>query len=142
MRFLLLSSLSIWILGFLLPAISSANNLMTNFLLSKIYSTVCHQESAKCISIGGATMLVCSRCAGIYAGAFTAGLFSLILIVPSISRKIFMFSLIPLVIDVFFTLAGIYNYSQSLAFATGFIFGNVVYLFLQSELENLFVNNL
>jgi uncharacterized membrane protein len=140
-RFLLLSFLSIWILGFLLPAISSTNNFMTNFLLSKIYSTVCHQESAKCISIG-ASMLVCARCAGIYAGALTAGLFSLLLIVPSISLKVFMLSLIPLVIDVFFTLTGVYVYSQSLAFATGFIFGNVVYLFLQSELENLFVNNL
>ena len=142
MRFLLLSFLSIWILGFLLPAISSSNNLMAKFILSKIYSTVCHQESAKCISISGASMLVCARCAGIYAGALTAGLFSLILIVPSISRKVFKFSLIPLVIDVFFTLTGIYNYSQSLAFATGFIFGNVVYLFLLSELENLFSNKL
>jgi uncharacterized membrane protein len=142
MRFMLLSFLSIWILGFLLPAISPANNFMTNFLLSKIYSTVCHQESAKCISIGGATMLVCARCSGIYAGALTASLFSLLLIVPSISLKVFMLSLIPLVIDVFFTFTGVYVYSQSLAFATGFILGNVVYLFLQSELENLFVNNL
>jgi uncharacterized membrane protein len=141
-RFLLLTLLSIWILGFLLPAISSTNNFMTNFLLSKIYSTVCHQESAKCISIGGASMLVCARCSGIYAGALTAGLFSLLLIVPSISLKVFMLSLIPLVIDVFFTLTGVYVYSQSLAFTTGFILGNVVYLFLQFELENLFVNNL
>jgi uncharacterized membrane protein len=142
LRFLLLSFLSFWILGFLLPAISSTDNLMAKFLLLKIYSTVCHQESAKCISIGGASMLVCARCAGIYAGALTAGLLSLILIVPSISRRIFMLSLIPLLIDVFFTFTGVYNYSQGLAFATGLIFGNVVYLFLLSELENLFSNKL
>ena len=115
---------------------------MAKFLLSKIYSSVCHQESAKCISIGGASMLVCARCAGIYFGALTAGLLSLILIVPSISRRIFMLSLIPLLIDVFFTFTGVYNYSQGMAFATGLIFGNVVYLFLLSELENLFSNKL
>jgi uncharacterized membrane protein len=115
---------------------------MTNFLLSKIYSTVCHQESAKCISIGGASMLVCARCAGIYAGALTAGYLTLILITPSINLKVFILSLIPLLIDVFFTFTGVYVYSQILAFATGSIFGIAVYLFLQSELENLFVNNL
>ena len=142
MRFLLLSILSIWILGFLLPAISSSDNLMAKFLLSKIYSTVCHQESAKCISISGASILVCARCAGIYTGALTAGLLSLVLIVPSISRRIFLLSMIPLVIDVFFTFTGVYNYSQGMAFATGLIFGNVVYLFLLSELENLFSNKL
>ena len=113
---------------------------MTNFLLSKIYSTVCHQESAKCISIGSASMLVCARCAGIYSGALTAGLFTLLLIVPSISLKVFMLSLIPLVIDVFFTFTGVYGYSQSLAFATGLVFGGVMYLFLLNELENLFSN--
>lgn len=87
-------------------------------------------------------MLVCARCTGIYAGALTAGLFTLLLIVPSISRKVFMLSLIPLVIDVFFTFTGVYDYSQGLAFATGLFFGSVVYLFLLSELENLFVNKL
>ena len=142
MRFLLLSFLSIWILGFLLPTISSSDNLMAKFLLSKIYSTVCHQESAKCISISGSSMLVCARCAGIYTGALTAGLIGLILIVPSISRRICMLSLMPLLIDVFFTFTGVYNYSQGMAFATGLIFGNVVYLFLLSELENLFSNKL
>jgi uncharacterized membrane protein len=110
--------------------------------LSKIYSTVCHQESAKCISIGGWSMLVCARCAGIYAGALTAGYLTLILIAPSISLKVFMLFFIPLLIDMFFTFIGVYVYSQSLAFATGSIFGIAVYLFLQSELENLFSNKL
>lgn len=140
MRFLLLSFLSFWILGFLLPAISSANNLMTNFLLSKIYSTVCHQESAKCISIGSTSMLVCARCAGIYAGALIAGLLSLLTNRPSISRRVLIFSSIPLAIDVFLTFTGVYKYSQSLAFTTGLAFGGIVYLLILSELENLFFN--
>jgi len=53
-----------------------------------------------------------------------------------------MLSLIPLVIDVFFTLTGAYVYSQSLAFTTGLAFGGIVYLLILSELENLFWNKL
>jgi uncharacterized membrane protein len=87
-------------------------------------------------------MLVCARCAGIYSGALIAGVLSLFMIVPSISRKVFMLSLIPLVIDVFFTLTGAYVYSQSLAFTTGLAFGGIVYLLILSELENLFWNKL
>ena len=141
-RLLLLSFLFIWIFGFLIPIISSRDNSISNFLLLRIYSNVCHQESAKCISIGSASMLVCARCAGIYSGALIAGVLSLFMIVPSISRKVFMLSLIPLVIDVFFTLTGAYVYSQSLAFTTGLAFGGIVYLLILSELENLFWNKL
>lgn len=108
--------------------------------MSRVYSTVCHQENAKCIAIGNASMMVCSRCAGIYFGAFTAGLLSLLLIVPSISRRVLILSAIPLGMDVLFVLGGVYAYSQGIAFATGLVFGGVVYLLLLNELENLFSN--
>ena len=109
-------------------------------LLSRVYSKICHQESVKCISIGNASMMVCARCAGIYFGSFTAGLLSLLLIVPSISKRVLILSAIPLGMDVLFVLTGFYTYSQSIAFATGLVFGGGVYLFLLNELENLFSN--
>jgi len=87
-------------------------------------------------------MLVCARCAGIYSGALIAGLLSLLLIVPSISRRILILSSIPLAMDVFFTFTGVYNYSQLLAFATGLAFGGIIYLLIVSELENLFSNKI
>lgn len=83
-------------------------------------------------------MMICARCAGIYFGAFTAGLLSLLLIVPSISRRVLVLSMIPLGMDVLFVLTGVYTYSQGIAFATGLVFGGVVYLFLLDILENLF----
>jgi uncharacterized membrane protein len=113
---------------------------MSNFLLSKSYSTVCHQESTKCISLGSDTMLVCARCAGIYFGALLAGLLGLFYTIPLLSIKVLMVSAIPLLADVFLTLSGVYAYSQLAAFATGLIFGSVVYLFVLKELENLFSN--
>lgn len=142
MRLLLLSFLSIWIYGFLKSSITSIDNSISNFLLSRIYSNVCHQESAKCISIGSASMLVCARCAGIYSGALIAGLLSLLLIVPSVSKRVLILSSIPLAMDVFFTFTGVYNYSQLLAFATGLAFGGIIYLLIVSELENLFSNKI
>ena len=141
-RFLLTCLLSIWIIGFLLPTITSTNNSLSSFVLSRIYSNVCHQESAKCILIGSSAMLVCARCAGIYLGALVAGLLSSLLILPSISRRVLILSLIPIAIDVFFTFTGIYSYSQSLAFTTGLAFGGIVYLMVLAELENLFSNKL
>lgn len=141
-RLLLLSLLSIWIFGFLLQAITSIDNSISNFLVSRIYSTVCHQESSKCLSIGSASMLVCARCAGIYTGALIAGLLSLLLIVPSISKRVLILSAIPLAMDVFLTFTEVYTYSQGLAFATGLAFGGMVYLLTISESENLFSNKL
>lgn len=137
-RIILLCILSFWIYGFLLPTVTSIDNSISNILLSKVYSNVCHQEKAKCISIGNASMMVCSRCAGIYIGAFTAGLLSLLLIVPSISRRVLILSAIPLGMDVLLVSTGVYTYSQAIAFATGLVFGGVVYLFLLNELEILF----
>jgi len=135
---LLLSFLSIWIYGFLLPAISSIDNSIFNFLLLKIYSNVCHQESAKCILIVSATMLVCARCTGIYFGALSAGLLGLFYAIPLLSSRVLMISILPLLVDVFLTFSGVYTYSQLAAFTTGLIFGSVLYLFLLNELEYLF----
>ena len=137
-RLLLLFFLSIWIYGFLLPVITSTDNLISKFVLSRIYSTVCHQESVKCISIGGTTLLVCSRCAGIYTGALISGLLSLLVTLPEINKKILILSTIPLTMDVFFTFTGVYTYSRSMAFSTGLAFGTIIYLLNISELENLF----
>jgi len=140
MRLLFLFLLSILTIGFLLPTITSIDNSLSNFLLTRVYSSVCHQESAKCISIGGASMLVCARCSGIYAGAIVSGVFSLLTLVRPISTKLLILSAIPLVIDVFFTFTGVYKYSQSIAFASGLAFGGIIYLLIISELENLFSN--
>ena len=87
-------------------------------------------------------MLVCSRCAGIYIGGLIAGLFSLLVTLPEINKKILILSTIPLTMDVFFTFTGVYTYSRSIAFSTGLAFGSIIYLLIISELENLFSNKL
>jgi len=132
--------LAIWITGFLLPLITTLDNPFANFFLKRLYSTVCHQENFKCISFGNDKMLVCARCAGIYFGAFITSISSLFFIVPFISKKILMISILPLMMDVFLTTSGVYTYSQALSFMTGIIFGIVIYLFTILELEKFILN--
>ncbi len=140
LKFLLLSFLIIWIIGFLQPLLLTQNNSLTNYLLAKTYSRVCHQESSKCILIGNESMLVCARCAGIYLGALITGLLFLFNRIPELKIKLLVIASIPLLLDVCLMFLGFYNYSQTIAFITGLAFGSIVYLFLLSEIENIFLN--
>ncbi|MBK9099613.1 MAG: DUF2085 domain-containing protein [bacterium] len=132
--------LAIWIIGFLTPILIRIDNPITNFLLIKSYSNLCHQENEKCIVLINQSMLVCARCTGIYLGAFIAGLISLFKKSNEINfNKINIMSL-PMFLDVFFSTIGIYKYSQTLAFITGLAFGGMIYMIVISELENLIIN--
>lgn len=136
-RFFLLSLLAIWITGFFLPLFTTIKNPLTNFVMTRFYSTVCHQEGFKCISVNNSSMLVCARCAGIYFGALIAAISSLFNIRSLISKKLLLISILPLVTDVFLISFGIYSYSKSLAFFTGIIFGSVIYHFIIAEIDKL-----
>lgn len=67
-------ALLIWCLGIFSPVLF--NNLKIFHVLSpvlnQIYSTVCHQDNRKLISINGADFFVCARCTGIYLGILIA----------------------------------------------------------------------
>jgi len=140
LKFLLLSFLMMWIIGFLQPLLLTQNNSLTNYLLNKTYSRVCHQESSKCILIGSESMLVCARCAGIYFGALITGLLFLFNRIPELKIKLLVIASIPLFLDVCLIFLGAYKYSQTIALITGLAFGSIVYLFLLSEIENIFLN--
>ena len=132
--------LAVWISGFLLPVITSINNPFINYLLKRLYSTVCHQNNYKCIALESGKMLVCARCAGIYFGTFISAIFSLFITIPFVSKKILMVAILPLIIDVLLTSIGLYSYSQFLSLVTGMMFGIVIYLFTILELEKFILN--
>ena len=67
-------ALLIWCLGIFSPVLF--NNLkifhVLSPILNQIYSTVCHQDNRKLISINGSDFFVCARCTGIYIGILLA----------------------------------------------------------------------
>lgn len=129
--------LSIWIFGFLSPLIAKIENPFIQFLLARIYSRVCHQDAAKCISLGGEIMFVCSRCAGIYFGALSAGILALLYKIPELTLKHLTILSLPLMLHVALTFTGIYSYSKMIAFITGICFGSAVSLIFFSEVKQL-----
>lgn len=141
-RFVFLSLLTIWITGFLLPLVSAIDNPLTNFVMTRFYSTVCHQDSTKCISIDNNSTLVCARCAGIYFGALIAAISSIIIFHPLTSKKLLLISIIPLLIDVLLVSLGIYSYSKIISFITGMVFGSIIYLFILTEIEKLILEQI
>lgn len=125
-------------MGFLQPILFTGENFFSKFLLKNLYSKICHQTNFKCIEIDNASMLVCARCTGIYFGILLTGLLTLFNKIRLLNNKILMVAVLPLLTDVAFIYIGIYDYSQYLALSTGLILGSVFYLFLISEIENLF----
>lgn len=139
-RLSILSALAIWIIGFLTPILFRIDNPITQFFLTRSYSNLCHQDVEKCIVVINKSMLVCARCAGIYVGAFVAGLIGLFKKSYEINfSKIIIMSL-PMILDVFFSTTGIYPYSRTISCITGLLFGIMIYMIVISELENLFLN--
>ena len=139
-KFLFIFLVTIWIVGFISPNLFNTQNTITNYILKRIYSPVCHQDHNKCIIINSNPTLICARCAGIYFGALIAGIVSVFFLSRSIKIKTLLLVLLPIAIDVTFTTLGFYSYSKTLAFFTGLIFGTIVFLFLLNEFQSLFLN--
>lgn len=132
--------LLIWCLGFFSEFLvrSFSNLLYAIPFLKENYSFVCHQEKGKLIACCGYESLVCSRCAGIYIGALIASVFNLFRRERlEIGLKILVLSSIPMIIDVICYTTGLYKYSKTGAFLTGFLFGIVSFLYFYSAFIEL-----
>ncbi len=136
-NFFFLSLLAIWIVGFLSPIVTKIESPLTQFVLSRTYSRVCHQDSSKCILLGGESMLVCARCTGLYFGAFLAGILSTLTRIPVLNYKLIIIFFLPLTLDVFFTFFDIYSYSKWIAFTTALSFGCAITFIIMTEVQEL-----
>lgn len=136
-RLFFLSLTAIWIFGFLSPVITKFIDPFIHFLFSRTYSRICHQDIEKCISVGGESMLVCARCAGIYIGAFLATILNVFTRIPILTLKLIIIFSLPLILDVSFTFSGLYSYSQLIAFITGLSFGSAITFVILAEVKQL-----
>lgn len=107
------------------------------------YATICHQNKTKSFCGNGISFLVCSRCTGIYFGAFVSSI--LILGTKRIDQIKFnqqvLFS-IPMLLDVIFYSIGIYEYNKIIALSTGFLFGSTIFLYILHNAEFLLYNKI
>ncbi len=99
---------------------------------------LCHQNPMKTPEIFGDKILLCSRCSGIYSGAFLTG--SVLLLFGIITRKrlsnpfrIPAFLILPAAADVMFYNAGVYDYNLIIAWVTGFLSGSGVILYIWND---------
>lgn len=134
--------LLIWNLGifseFLIIRISGLNSLIP--FLSIGYSNVCHQAVWKTIGQGAIHTLVCSRCSGIYAGALAFSLAALFMRGRFFlkSTRLLGIMMLPMLADVIFYNSGLYNYSKTAAFLTGFLSGSGLFLYILGAFFKIF----
>jgi len=143
-KFVISFAILLWILGIFIEfVIPYFNQLSYAYpFLSRIYSTVCHQQVEKLIVFDNHSTLVCSRCSGIYIGGFISSFILLFVSKLKIkSGKFMIFASFPMLIDVFLYSIGAYNYSKIFAFITGVIFGLVGIVYIYNGFQILIEKN-
>jgi len=103
-----------------------------------LYSHVCHQQPEKILSIDGDSLLVCSRCTGIYLGSLISSILLLFIPILKIRKiKYLIFAVIPMFIDVVLYSTSIYTYSKEVALFSGILFGIVGIIYIYNGLQLL-----
>lgn len=137
-KFALALMLLIWILGFFIEFFIkfSPGLILLHPFLDKTYSGLCHQDPQKAIISGISHTLVCSRCAGIYIGAFLSSLIAILHMPKFITApKYLVYAGIPMLADVALASLGVYSYSKTLAFLTGLLLGSVSFFYILYGLQ-------
>jgi hypothetical protein len=124
----------VWFVGIFSGILSTISPFSRNYtglvflFTDKIYSIVCHQETAKSFFIDGNKLEVCARCTGIYSGAVIFSIAGLLFrkLRPR-DKKWLLYS------------AGIYDYSKWVAFSTGMILGSASILYIFTGIEDYFL---
>ena len=98
-------------------------------LITLFFSPVCHQQAARCWTVGGHPMPVCARCAGIYWG-FLVGLLMASWLrwrtSPPLPRIWLFIAAIPITVEFMLEKTGIWTGTLWLRSATGFLAGGVL----------------
>ncbi len=133
---ILLILLSLWLLIIFSPVILNENNIFSLVFFKSLTATTCHQIDYKTIHINNTPLFVCSRCLGIYFGAFLTMIIVFFKKIKS-SKKYFLISLFIMGLDSFFTTINFYNYSKIIALLTGTLFGSTVILYIHEAISQI-----
>lgn len=140
-KIILLTGILIWNIGIFSPCFLKQQNLFVHHLIKFFYFPVCHQKIEKSFSCNHLEFMVCARCTGIYFGALIAAIFNLLPVSISISKRMLIYSSIPILADVVLFNFGFYHYSKIIAFITGNIFGATVFIFIFEIIKDYFIES-
>lgn len=139
-RIILFTAVLIWTAGIFYESfIGLFNPLIYGYTFAhQTYSLVCHQDPQKLIDTGSGISLVCARCTGIYSGLLVLStIFLFYRWKLKANLKLLFIFITPMLLDVLLVMAGLYNYSRTAAFTTGFLSGSILFLYLCEGLEKL-----
>ena len=88
-----------------------------------LFHGLCHQLPEKTLSLGGVAMLVCSRCAGIYAGVALGALVPAPRSWCSASRRLLLAAALPMLVDVILQATGTIPILHATRLGTGLLAG-------------------
>lgn len=140
LKILLLLLFLTWCIGFTYPALfkSSETAVYLYPIFNAIYGNICHQNIEKTIYFNGNHFLICSRCSGIYVGILiTSFLFIFIQKKIKLKNGYLYLSVVPILLDIIFYSLGVYPYSKSIAFITGWLLGSVGFLYIFGSFEKI-----
>jgi uncharacterized membrane protein len=132
---LILVGLACFLISFNIILPKTDLTITSSIIISNFFSTVCHQNQQKVISISDCSFIVCSRCTGIYFGTWNAIIISLLFGEKiKISWRLVILGCSLILIDVIGSSLGIYEYSKITALITGVIFSVISSLFILTNL--------
>lgn len=106
---------------------------MLDFLINILGFSVCHQLSARSLSVGNVVLPVCSRCSGIYIGFTITAVILFIMfrnkendLPPPYALIILGLFFLSTIIDGIASNFGLYNTNNNLRFITGFLCGSSI----------------
>jgi uncharacterized membrane protein len=108
-----------------------------DFLIDTLGFSVCHQLSARSLSIGNVVLPICSRCSGIYIGFTITALILFIMfrkkendLPPPYALIILCLFFLSTIIDGIASNFGLYNTDNNLRFLTGFLCGSSIMIII------------
>ncbi len=123
------------------PLLRADNHGTVAAIIYGAFSKICHQRPERSFFLAGHPLAVCSRCTGIYVGAFlgliTYPLIRSLRITTAPDRKWLFVAAVPMVVDIAVDLLGIWHNTHSSRLISGLILGGAAVFYVMPGISEL-----
>jgi uncharacterized membrane protein len=134
----------LWLGGLLLAPYLRSQSSPWAGLAYAVYSPVCHQVAGRSLRCFGQPLAVCARCTGIYLGFLLGlGLYPFLrgwqrLSLPA--GRVFFFISAPIILDTAANFLRLWQTSNAVRLATGFIWGTILPFYFITGIADLIIS--